>query len=205
MIHTHAYKPAKSSRGTRLFGFTIVELLIVIAVISILAAITIISYGAVRQRAENAKTLAAIDQYAKALQVYKASTGDYPLTGAGFLYGCVAESGLCAMVGGTGGADCANLGASGISAPLNAAIKTVIPTIPAVSDQTMQCEGKIVRGALYVVYGNYFGPDDRNGYLLYFLKGDQPCVSPAGSKLVTPNGRIYYSTDTTRCFLQFDA
>lgn len=176
-----------------------------IVIIAILAAITLVAYNGITLRAENAKTKAAVDQYAKALQMYKTNTGDYPLTGAGFLYGCVAESGTCAMVGGTAGSDCAGIGVSGINNPLNTAIKTVIPTIPNVSDQTMQCEGKIVKGALYVVYGNFFGGDNRNGYLIYYLKGDQPCSTPAGSKLVNPDGRIYYSSGTTRCFLQFDA
>lgn len=186
-------------------GFTIVELLIVIVVIAILAAITVVAFNGVQVRAENSKTLAAVDQYSKALQLYKTNTGDYPLAGAGFQFGCIAESGTCAMVGGTAGSDCASIGASGISATLNTAIKTVIGSIPAPSEQTMQCENKIVKGAIYIMYGNYFGPDNRNGYILYYLKGDQPCTTPGGSKLVTPNGRIYYTSGTTRCFIQFDA
>ncbi len=186
-------------------GFTIVELLIVIIVIGVIAAITIIAYNGMQIRAENTKTLAAVNQYAKALQLYKTNTGDYPLAGGGFQFGCIAESGTCAMVSGTAGPDCASIGASGVSNTLNTAIKTVIPRIPSASDQTMQCEGKTVKGALYVMYGTYFGPDIRNGYIIYYLRGDQPCATPAGSNLVTPNGRIYYSTGTTRCYIQFDA
>ena len=186
-------------------GFTIVELLIVIVVIAILAAMTVVAFNGVQARAENSKTLAAVDQYSKALQLYKTNTGDYPLTGGGFQFGCIAESGTCALVGGATGPDCASIGASGVNATLNTAIKTVIASIPSVSEQTLQCESKTVKGAIFIVYGNYYGGDNRNGYLLYYLKGDQPCTTPAGSKLVTPNGHIYYSTGTTRCFIQFDA
>ena len=41
-------------------GFTIVELLIVIVVIGILAAITIVSYNGIQNRSKNAKTVSAI-------------------------------------------------------------------------------------------------------------------------------------------------
>jgi prepilin-type N-terminal cleavage/methylation domain-containing protein len=190
---------------SRQSGFTIVELMIVVIVIAIVATITIVVFNGINIRAENTKTLAAVDLYAKALQMYKANTGDYPLAGAGFQFGCIAESGTCAMVGGANGADCASIGASGVSNTLNTAMKTVIASIPSASSQTLQCETKTVRGALYIMYGNYFGPDIRNGYIIYYLNGDQACNTPAGSSLVSPNGRIYYSTGTTRCYIQFDA
>lgn len=186
-------------------GFTIVELLIVIVIIAILAAITVVAFNGIQVRAENAKTLSGIDQYAKALQLYKTNTGNYPLAGGGFQFGCIADSGNCAMVAGTSGPDCASIGASVVNNTLNAAIKTVVNSIPAISDQTMQCESKSVKGAIYIMYGNLYGGDNRNGYILYYLKGDQPCTTPAGSKLVNPNGRTYYSSGTTRCYIQFDA
>ena len=185
-------------------GFTIVELLIVIVVIAILAAVTIVAFNGIQVRAENTKTLSAVDQYAKALRIYKTNTGNYPLAGGGFQFGCIAESGSCAMTGGVSGPDCAAIGASGVNNALNTAIKTVIPSIPSVSDQAMECEGKTVKGALYIMYGNLYGGDNRNAYIIYYLKGDQPCTTPAGSKLVATNGRIYYSTGTTRCYIQFD-
>jgi len=59
-------------------GFTIVELLIVIVVIAILAAISIIAYNGIQTRADNAKTVAAVSAWAKALQMYNAELGTWP-------------------------------------------------------------------------------------------------------------------------------
>ena len=63
-------------------GFTIVELLIVIVVIGILAAITIVAYNGVQTRAEASKTSTAIQAYKKALTLYKLDNSVYPTTGA---------------------------------------------------------------------------------------------------------------------------
>ena len=59
-------------------GFTIVELLIVIVVIAILAAISVVAYNGIQSRAENSKTIAAVSAWAKALQMYKIDNGNYP-------------------------------------------------------------------------------------------------------------------------------
>lgn len=75
-------------------GFTIVELLIVIVVIAILAAITIVAYNGIQQRARNAQIASVVSAYKKALiqyaiekQTYPTNTSaclgdDYPETGA---------------------------------------------------------------------------------------------------------------------------
>lgn len=63
-------------------GFTIVELLIVIVVIGVLAAISIVAFNGVQNRAEVSKTASAISAYAKALTLYKSDIGTYPTAGA---------------------------------------------------------------------------------------------------------------------------
>jgi type II secretion system protein G len=59
-------------------GFTIVELLIVIVVIGILAAITIVAYNGVQTRARDATRKSDLAVIAKAIQLYYADNGVYP-------------------------------------------------------------------------------------------------------------------------------
>lgn len=59
-------------------GLTIVELLIVIVVIGILAAISIVAYNGVQQRARDGQRLQDMASIVKALELYKAQFGAYP-------------------------------------------------------------------------------------------------------------------------------
>lgn len=59
-------------------GFTIVELLIVIVVIGILAAITIVAYNGVQTRARDAKRASDVSSITNALEAYHAINGTYP-------------------------------------------------------------------------------------------------------------------------------
>jgi len=72
-------------------GFTIVELLVVIVVIGVLAAVTVVAYNGIQQRAQNAKTQQALAAWLKGLQLYKAENGRWPAgwncLGEGYLYG----------------------------------------------------------------------------------------------------------------------
>lgn len=59
-------------------GFTVVELLIVIVVIAILAAISIVTFNGIQQRAAKSAADSAITQVAKKIKIHKAQHGDYP-------------------------------------------------------------------------------------------------------------------------------
>ncbi|MEK7620723.1 MAG: prepilin-type N-terminal cleavage/methylation domain-containing protein [Patescibacteria group bacterium] len=61
-------------------GFTIVELLIVVVIIGILAALVIIAYNGIQDRANNQKTESAVNAYRKALIQYATINGAYPTT-----------------------------------------------------------------------------------------------------------------------------
>lgn len=66
----------------KLSGFTIVELLIVIVVVAILAAISIVAYNGIQSRAKNVQIQADIKQIVKLIEAYNADTGAYPSTGS---------------------------------------------------------------------------------------------------------------------------
>ena len=61
-------------------GFTIVELLIVIVVIGILAAISIVTYTGIQSRARDAVIANKESQVKKKLEVYKIENGTYPVS-----------------------------------------------------------------------------------------------------------------------------
>jgi prepilin-type N-terminal cleavage/methylation domain-containing protein len=67
-------------------GFTIVELLIVIVVIGILAAITIVAYNGVQNRARATTNQANAQEVQSKAEVYAADTGNgvFPATGTAF-------------------------------------------------------------------------------------------------------------------------
>lgn len=59
-------------------GFTIVELLIVIVIIAILAAISIVAFNGVQQRARTTAITSELTQVDRLLQMYKVEYGTYP-------------------------------------------------------------------------------------------------------------------------------
>lgn len=65
-------------------GFTIVELLIVIVVIGILAAITIVAYNGVQNRSRLSAAQSSANTIMKKAEAVNAVTGSYPTTAANF-------------------------------------------------------------------------------------------------------------------------
>src|SRR5690606_30018009 len=59
-------------------GFTVVELLIVIVVIGILAAITVVAYNGIQQRARDSQRISAARALQSALAMYFVDHGSYP-------------------------------------------------------------------------------------------------------------------------------
>lgn len=64
--------------SSRQHGFTIVELLIVIVIIAILAAITIVAYNGIQERARYSSMKSDINSINKAIQMYHAENSSYP-------------------------------------------------------------------------------------------------------------------------------
>lgn len=68
-------------------GFTIVELLVVIVVIGILAAITIVSYSGITSRANTSKAQSNAQSVQSVAEIINADTGSFPATIAAFTTG----------------------------------------------------------------------------------------------------------------------
>src|SRR5690606_35494564 len=69
---------ARANKQKQTLGFTIVELLIVIVVIAILAAIMTIAYGGIADRANTARTIDSVSQANTAINAYYVMHNVYP-------------------------------------------------------------------------------------------------------------------------------
>jgi len=170
-------------------GFTIVELLIVIVVIGILAAITVVAYNGIQTRGENQKTISAVKEYVKAFHAYAIDNGNYPqLTGClGEGYPdpnnyCLSQSGL---------AECWGTGAA-VSTALSTALKTYMNgSLPSPSMQKAACGNTSYVGA----YAAYVSAS-KTVVVYMILRGDQTC--PPMSPNASAPGKVY-GGDATRC------
>lgn len=137
-------------------GFTIVELLIVIVVIAILAAITTVAYTGVQQRANNSAKIAAVKQLVTLIRGYTTLYDTYPSNG---VYCATAEN------------QCTN-GSGNVQTSDNAALLTELGkmgSVPQVSN--------VKAGNSYGVQYIYESANTFNGIpapvrLEYWLQGD---------------------------------
>ncbi len=65
-------------RSNKHFGFTLIEMLVVIAVIGILISISVVAFSAARMRSRDARRVAYVKQINEALELYYLHNGIYP-------------------------------------------------------------------------------------------------------------------------------
>lgn len=170
-------------------GFTIVELLIVIVVIGILAAITIVSFNGVQVKAENTKTVTAVNHFIKLMQVYKAQNGAYPTpldASTAELYPCVGtySGNTCASINNT---DASGTGIAYASSSFTAKMQAT-GTVPQPSTQIVTIGGQPTRGA--------FASLTSSPGIIWFLKGSGlDCGIKGATKDYDLNGgmRCYFN------------
>lgn len=158
-------------------GFTIVELLIVIVVIAILAAITILAYNGIQQRSRNAQVVSGVNAYVKAFMEYKALNSSYP-TSSGCL-GANYPSNNCWMNGTS--ADMS------VNATLDSALQEFIPTKPTLATSLMSIGiGNLNRG------GAGYIPNDATygNRLVYYLTGINQNCSISGAVPANEGGVV---------------
>lgn len=156
-------------------GFTIVELLIVIVVIGILAAITVVAYNGISNRSYAAKVSAAVDAYEKILKMYKVDHGDYPtFSDTSGTFACLTPNGSMPAQAPFALNECDSQYNDRISPELNAKLAPYASALPNGLFPVVEYEnGYFSRG---MTYGNYFG----TWTMYYMLNGDYEC--PRGSK-----------------------
>lgn len=167
------YTEENMGRGTASQkGFTIVELLIVIVVIAILAAITIVAFNGIQQRARNTQVIAGVEVYNKALRSYHAVNGSYP-TAAGCL-GDGYPANRC-WEGDSGTFD--------VSATLDSNLASFISAKPVLATARMSIgiTNNMRAGALYVT-----GPSR----IIYYLAGPAQSCGVSGSTGGTEGGVV---------------
>lgn len=163
-------------------GFTIVELLIVVVIISIIASITIVAYNGAQTKAENTKTNQAVAQYAKALISYKTLNDTYPSPIGSFT--CITgDTDYCANTA-VNTAACFSLGRYQGLTSLDTAMKTIISSLPKPGGGG-SCGGSTYAGIMY-----------DGTRLIWFLRGTDTCQGLGG--MYNPNTSA--SGGATRCY-----
>lgn len=149
-------------------GFTIVELLIVVVIIAILAAITIVAYNGVQQRAKNAQDAEAVTQFVKSLYASALQNGKYPVVPS---YSCISSnpSQICADTTSTTSA-CNGFGQATGSTALISNLQAANVGIPTFSMQPVQCGGQTYAGAFMNMTS-----DGSSAAFYYFAPSSQPC------------------------------
>jgi prepilin-type N-terminal cleavage/methylation domain-containing protein len=114
-------------------GFTLIEILVVVTIISILSAVLYASFGEARRDSQNKALFTEIKEVQLALELYKAQNGVYPAPGdqAGFSQ-CGASGGGDAEVASSEG--CANAGANIYNPYIDGLIPEFIADLPRFND-----------------------------------------------------------------------
>lgn len=160
-------------------GFTLVELLIVVAIIAVLATIGFVVFSGVQERAYNAKVIAGVKQYHSAIMDYYALNDQYPETSREQAGNAIALT--CLGTGYTDGTCGTVTGTQVIEDEVfNEQMRNILSGHPPViGNDSIHVQGESFVGA---VYGSDMTAHSSTGYartIQYALIGaDQDCVLP---------------------------
>lgn len=186
----------RQSTGT---GFTIVEILIVIVVISVLASVSVVSFSGVRESAIRSSIASSVNTWNKGFKMYLAETGmrpraewlcigkaeDYPADGD-------FPAGVCGVASTDGGSTWTvvySVDSSGALLSDQMAPYIADSSLGRHDVVTLTTPGRIAktRGIVYDDHSN----SGSHMTLLYYVPGDS-CVTPSWATYHYNNGRICY-------------
>jgi prepilin-type N-terminal cleavage/methylation domain-containing protein len=181
---------------SRQTGFTIVELLIVIVVIAILAAITIVAYIGIQERAQAGKTIAQASAYIKGLKAWEADLGR-PTTAS-----CIVPA---ASISGT---TCTSSEAWNSNTPYDAAFNQSLAKYSGVATPQLGSYGTSNPVGQMWYHPDFYG--DRRGVLFYTVGPTSECglsnvlsPNPAYDNLTLMNAKYTQRLTThTRCVIE---
>ncbi len=159
-------------------GFTIVEILVVVAVIAILVVIGVVSYNGVVTRSYIAKASSAVDAYIKILETYRLEKGKYPTYTSATNNICLALDNTLPAVAPFAANQCNTdpLDEAYLNSDFNQLLTPYAGKLPDTVLPTVQYKpGVYTRGLLY-----YATSDGKFAEVYYSLTGDYPC--PRGSR-----------------------
>ena len=182
-------------------GFTLVELLIVIVVISILAGVTVTAFRGVQGRAHMASAGAARASVVKLLKIYKQEHGGYPKPASNDTV-CIGEAASYPAANGFVAGQCQYSDYTATSVSTDAALTATLQTYgktpfvnwpPATEDYAFEGSGKDFYRGLFYMANSGVGTTSPTAYLWFYIPGQNTC--PAGV------GYGGYNSDTgeTQC------
>ncbi|HEY4511013.1 MAG TPA: type II secretion system protein [Candidatus Paceibacterota bacterium] len=156
-------------------GFTIIELLVVVAIISLLSSVVLVSLSSSRLKARNAERVAQVGEYIKAFEQFQINARSYP-------GGAIAQSRYC--LGDRPQGTCYG-GLYSENSQLNSEIERFIKPPPSGNDVGVPYTG-------YVYSCTQQSGSFCNGFdLIWFLEGENQTCSPGFRVSGSQNGGTF--------------
>lgn len=178
------YYYGMGNRATQQKGFTILELLVVVVIIGIIAALVLVVYNSITKRALNEQTAFAVAAYKKALIQYATTSGSYPVNSSF----CLGE-----------GYPASGCGSSN-SIPQNASVNNLLrpyfgnSTLPLPNTRSIPYGGTVRTGAWFNYQPLYtLDGQSHRWFIAYMMEGYQTKCTGSGVLSIAGSGSQYSS------------